>query len=272
MLLQRVLTALVLIPLVFAGVLYLPPPAFAAVLGGVVLLGGHEWARLAGFEGPRAGWLVMAGLAAAMLPGYLLLDGAGWIWVAGAATGWWAWVTASLLAGRAASVVPGSPAGRVLLAPVILLPTWAALVALRATGEDGPWLVLFLLTLIWVADSAAYFVGRRWGRVKLAPAISPGKSREGVYGALAGALLWSVLLILLRPETGPPLGVALLAAAVCLVSVVGDLFESLMKRRAGLKDSGTLLPGHGGVLDRIDSLTAAAPLFLFGLWLLEGAA
>lgn len=125
------------------------------------------------------------------------------------------------------------------------------------------------MILIWTADSFAYFAGRRWGRVKLAPQISPGKTREGVYGALIGSALCGALLHWLRPETGSLSVLVLLSVTIALFSVVGDLFESLLKRQAGLKDSGTLLPGHGGVLDRIDSLTAAAPVFLFGLLLLE---
>ncbi len=129
--------------------------------------------------------------------------------------------------------------------------------------------MLFLLVLIWIADSGAYFAGRRWGRVKLAPAVSPGKTREGVYGALAGAMLCALALAWMRPEIGAALVTIPLCLLTCLVSVAGDLFESLIKRQAGVKDSGTLLPGHGGVLDRIDSLTAAAPVFVFGLMWLE---
>jgi phosphatidate cytidylyltransferase len=125
------------------------------------------------------------------------------------------------------------------------------------------------MSLIWLADSAAFFVGRRWGRHRLAPRVSPGKTWEGVCGALLAVPLVALPLAWLpvrAPATAPQL-LALCACAV-LASVVGDLFESQMKRRAGVKDSGALLPGHGGVLDRIDSLTAAAPLFYLGLNLL----
>jgi phosphatidate cytidylyltransferase len=131
--------------------------------------------------------------------------------------------------------------------------------------------VLFLLLLIWTADIAAYFVGRRLGRVKLAPVVSPGKTREGVYGALAGACLGGLALGWVQ-SLGIP--ATLLAAFVCaitvLLSVVGDLYESLLKRRRGLKDSSNLLPGHGGLLDRIDSVTAAAPAFALGIALMGG--
>jgi phosphatidate cytidylyltransferase len=130
-------------------------------------------------------------------------------------------------------------------------------------------LVLTLLVLIWIADSGAYFAGRRWGRRKLAPVVSPGKTREGVYGALAGGLAWGGLAgWWLGLSAGRAAGLVALCLATVLASVVGDLQESLLKRRRGLKDSGRLLPGHGGVLDRIDSLTAGAPVFAVGLGLL----
>ncbi|MES9871768.1 MAG: phosphatidate cytidylyltransferase, partial [Candidatus Sedimenticola sp. 6PFRAG7] len=157
-----------------------------------------------------------------------------------------------------------------LLGVFVLVPAWAALVMIHGYGEKGPMLLLFSLTLTWVADSGAYFAGRRWGRVKLAPAISPGKTREGVYGALAGSVLWGLLLAWYAPELGPLPILVIFCLLVCVISVIGDLFESLLKRQAGIKDSGNLLPGHGGVLDRIDSMTAVAPVFAFGLLLLGG--
>jgi len=152
---------------------------------------------------------------------------------------------------------------------MVLFPPWFSLLAIHRLPEDGPLLVLFIMVLIWVADTGAYFSGRRFGRVKLAPHISPGKTREGVYGALLGAVLCGLLLYQLRPQTGALALLILFCLLLALVSVVGDLFESLLKRQAGLKDSGQLLPGHGGMLDRIDSLTAAAPVYLLGLLLLR---
>jgi len=134
-----------------------------------------------------------------------------------------------------------------------------------------PGLVLFVLVLIWVADSAAFFVGRRFGRHKLASRVSPGKSWEGVAGGLlAVVLLAAGIAVANQPAIESPLLFVILSFAVAAASVLGDLVESLFKRRAGVKDSGTLIPGHGGVLDRIDSLTAAGPFFAAG-WLLSGA-
>jgi phosphatidate cytidylyltransferase len=151
----------------------------------------------------------------------------------------------------------------------VLLGPWLALVHLHAAAPRGPELVLFLLLLIWTADVAAFFAGRRWGQAKLTPAVSPGKTRVGVYGALLGAALAALALAWwLRLVPALTAAAVAICVATAFVSVVGDLFESLVKRRRGVKDSGRLLPGHGGILDRIDSLTAAAPMFTLGiLWL-----
>ena len=271
MLVQRLITALVLIPLVVAGVLYLPTPTLAMLLGILVLIGGLEWSRLAEIRGNpgRLLFVVAMGLLLWLLalaldsyPGFHLM-------LSAAASVWWGLAAATMAAGRSEWLRRAGKFTKVLLGLLILSAAWACLVALHGSGSDGPQLLLFLLVLIWVADSAAYFAGRRWGRVKLAPEISPGKTREGVYGALAGAALCGLFLAWHRPETGPLPVLVLFCMLIALISVSGDLFESLMKRQAGLKDSGQLLPGHGGMLDRIDSLTAAAPFYLAGLLLLE---
>ena len=153
-----------------------------------------------------------------------------------------------------------------LLGILLLVSAWAALLRLHARPETGPKLVLFLMILIWVADSGAYFAGRKWGTSKLAPAVSPGKTWEGVYGALIACTLFAVASALLLHTTGARITAFV---AVCIVtilfSIVGDLQESLLKRQVGIKDSGRLIPGHGGILDRIDSLIAAGPVFLLGL-------
>ena len=135
----------------------------------------------------------------------------------------------------------------------VLVPAGLAMVRLE------PLVVLLVLVLVWIADSAAYFVGRAWGRHRLAPAISPGKTWEGVAGGLIGAALYAIIIAFF---TDPGAWLALLVTALLLgmASIVGDLFESAMKRQAGVKDSGSLLPGHGGILDRIDSATATLPL------------
>ncbi|MFP4131728.1 MAG: phosphatidate cytidylyltransferase, partial [Thiohalospira sp.] len=146
---------------------------------------------------------------------------------------------------------------------VALIPAWFSLVHLHGT-TDGPWWVLALMFLIWGADTGAYFAGRALGRHRLAPSVSPGKTWEGAIGGLALALLAGTA-VAMAAGLAIPTGFSLVAAVTVAASVVGDLGESLLKRAADRKDSGTLFPGHGGVLDRVDSLLAATPVFVLGL-------
>ena len=269
------LTALVLAPLALAAVLFLPTPWLATLLGLVVALAALEWARLGGLSGRTSSWLLVAyqlGLlwlvdALTARPGPILV-------VLGLCTGWWLGVGSTLALRRAPVGVDARPRPLLLAgAPLLTALAWLAVVRLHAVPDLGPRLVLSLLVLIWVADTAAYFTGSALGRRKLAPMVSPGKTLEGLAGALAGAAIFGLVLAALGLLGRlAPVAAAGLAVGVALFSVAGDLFESYAKRVAGRKDSGDLLPGHGGVLDRIDSLIAAAPVFLLGLLLLEGAA
>ena len=265
MLKTRILTALVLVPAVLAALFLLPPLGFALLLVGVVGWAAHEWARLATFPPPLHAAFVAAtvllalalllfpdrGAAHAYAKGMLVLASAFWIllaplWVF---NGW-----------PTQSRVPMA-----LLGLLVLVATWIALVELRARS---PWLVLAAMAVVWIADTAAYFSGRAFGRRKLAPQVSPGKTWEGVYGAWAAVALYALALVPLataasfRPAVdGVSIALfVLFALLLACVSVVGDLFESLMKRHAGVKDSGAALPGHGGILDRIDALLAAMPV------------
>jgi phosphatidate cytidylyltransferase len=266
-LVQRVATAALLVPLVVGGILLLPSRHFAVLLVVLVVLAGWEWAGLMGLTNTsrRLAYGALVGAAAAgAVP--LTGGGAGLVVLLGAALA--AWLGALLAVARFPHLPEWS--GRLSVAGLagllVLVPPFAALVALHRSGEQG--LVLFLMVLIWVADSAAFFSGRRFGRRRLAPRVSPGKTWEGLAGALAGTLAVAALgAWWLGLE---PAGMGWFAA-LCLVtvlfSVLGDLLESVAKRTRGVKDSGALLPGHGGVLDRIDSLTAAAPVFVLGLLL-----
>ena len=164
----------------------------------------------------------------------------------------------------AAGDTPGARMLKLIAGSLCVIPAWCALGWLHSEALGPRW-TLFALVLIWAADSGAYFVGSKFGKHKLAPAISPGKTWEGVVGGMAAAMLLAVLVLKglgLSWSALPAL--ALLTAITAGISVVGDLFESLMKRHAGLKDSGTIFPGHGGVMDRIDSLLAALPVFVVG--------
>ncbi len=268
MLRQRILTALVLVPLVVGGVLFLETVYLSLALALIVLWGSLEWAKLAGISsrGMRVAYAtaVAAGLWSSAV---LLRQEQHGVWLLVVAAGWWMWVVIQLLRYRPSGESDQGVSVAGLLAGLItLIPPWVALAWLHGRPGDGPAMTLFLLILIWVADSGAYFAGRRWGRVKLAPRISPGKTREGVYGALAGAAVCALAMSMMREfDSLHTLSFVFLCVVTTVFSVVGDLFESLVKRRRGVKDSGAVLPGHGGVLDRIDSLTAAAPVFLLGL-------
>ena len=191
------------------------------------------------------------------------------------ATAFWI-VAAPLWLARKARPSPGTCA---VAGWLVVWPTWYAFVVLR---DASPWLLLAIAALVWVADIAAYFAGRKFGRHKLAPAVSPGKTWEGVAGAMLGVALYGVALDYVAQAHPTPLsgifgfslGVPVIVAMLGLaaLSVVGDLFESWMKRGAGLKDSSSLLPGHGGILDRIDALTSTLPVAAFALSLKLGGA
>jgi phosphatidate cytidylyltransferase len=261
---QRTWTALILGPAVMAAVLWLPVPGFAVFLALVILVGAWEWSGLVGLEAPaaRGGYLVLVGVILGVL--WLVPD---WRpWIIGLGVGWWAIQVVVLTRVRRIDPRPGPDVAAALAGLLVLSAPWGALVELRASAAMGPLLVLFLFLLVWIADSAAYFVGRRWGRAKLAPVLSPGKTRAGVYGALVSAGLGGMLLsFMYSAGIAQILFCALLCTVTVAISIVGDLYESLLKRRRGVKDSGQLLPGHGGMLDRIDSLTAAAPVFTLGI-------
>lgn len=271
-LVKRVLTAGILIPSVIAAVLFLPPIYLALCFAVIALLAGWEWTNLSGISSNSSKVVFILVLAVGLWGTHELLPQA-WImdWFFQISAVWWFAVTFALT--RYTRIEPASPGPdllRIVMGFVVIIPLWASLVVLHGSGEDGPLTVLFLLILIWVADSGAYFAGRRWGKRKLAPVISPGKTWEGIYGAVGGALICGILLAWYRSDVEGALWLVPVCVLTVLMSVVGDLFESLLKRRVAMKDSGNLLPGHGGVLDRIDSLTAAAPIFLLGLQFTTG--
>lgn len=261
MLRHRVLTAAVLAPLFVLGVLKLPGLYFAVLLGLVVMAGAWEWSGLSGYHGitPRAGAVAVTCL---LLPMVLYYRGplAEPLFLVACAA--WLLVALGLFHRRRRGPMRWPRPAIWLSGAWVLVPAWLAISVLQ---DVEPAAVLMLFVLIWTADVGAYFAGRRWGRRKLAPAISPGKTVEGVLGGAAAtvpvaagfAVYWS-----LAPSAS--LGLIGLSVFVVLVSIAGDLFESNWKRLVSLKDSGSWLPGHGGVLDRIDSMTAAAPFFALG--------
>lgn len=265
MLKQRIITALIMLPVALGGFFLLQGGWFALFIGLVVCAGAWEWARLAGFEAQplRLGYAGVVALLLAAL--YQLPSLAGP--VLALAVLWWLAAIALVLAYPASSRAWQALPVRLAIGLLILLPAWQGLLLLKQWPQ-GNSLILAVMLLVWTADVGAYFSGRRFGRRKLAVQVSPGKSWEGLYGGLAGSLLLTLLVGLYRDWDARDLMMALLGAAlVVLISVVGDLTESMFKRQSGIKDSSNLLPGHGGVLDRIDSLTAAVPMFAVLLWL-----
>jgi phosphatidate cytidylyltransferase len=265
MLKQRIITALVLLPIALGGFFLLDGAAFALFIGAVVVLGSWEWARLAGFA-TQPLRIAYAALVAALLYG-LYLTPALAPWLLAAALLWWVLATLLVLGYPASSRYWGGLPGKLLIGLLILLPAWQGLVLLKQWPQANG-LIIAVMVLVWGADIGAYFAGKTFGKRKLAPSVSPGKSWEGLYGGLAASLLITLAVGLQQGWSAGGLLLALAGAAlVVLLSVVGDLTESMFKRQSGIKDSSNLLPGHGGVLDRIDSLTAAIPLFAALLWL-----
>lgn len=257
MLRQRIITALALGALALIVIFLLPHTAFMGVLALLVVAGAWEWSVFPGFTGypARLAYVAVVALGVAAT-WYLAAGGMRLDSLLYAAVAWWVVALAWLL------IVPSTvnAFSAAVAGMFVLVPAWWALVRLHA---HGPAVMLFLLLLVVAADVGAYFAGRQFGRNKLAPRVSPGKTWEGVLGGLLGAALIALVGVAWFGVPAVPF-VALCIVAV-LASIVGDLTESLFKRHAGVKDSGTLLPGHGGVLDRVDSVTAAAPVFLLGL-------
>jgi phosphatidate cytidylyltransferase len=262
MLAARIFTAVIFATAITGALLFAPSPVTAAVLAILWLAGVWEWGGFAKLQPVgRAGYTVVFAVAMAVASPWF--DDQVHLALLAAALVWW--IFALVLVVRYPRSF--SPTFVVLAGIVVLLPSWALLVRLHGEGVLGAELAFTLLLIVWAADVGAYVFGRLLGRTKLAPAVSPGKTWEGVTGGLLTAGLaagvaasWLHL---------PPSRLVVLGVATALISVLGDLTQSMFKRNVGLKDSGKLLPGHGGVLDRIDSLTAAVPVFIVGLWALN---
>jgi phosphatidate cytidylyltransferase len=268
----RVLAALVMGPLAIAAVLFLPTPWMATLSALIFLVGLWEWLKLAEIDDTIArgvllvtNLLLMVALVWASSTGrggslvlFQIMSVIGVVW----------WLLAMLWLRHYNFASDHDTHARVFklaAATLSIVPAWCALALIHAERPNGHYWLLLALAIVWAADSGAYFAGRKFGRTKLSPRISPNKTIEGLIGGVIAGML---VALVAAPFIGTPMSqlplVALVAAWTILFSVVGDLFESLLKRHVGAKDSGQLIPGHGGVLDRIDSVLAALPAFAFG--------
>ena len=269
MLKTRLITAFVMLAVFLGALFWLPPRAWAVFAGVLVIPAAWEWGKLIKLRPTTCGlYVVLVAVACATLFGWeqagnrtsraevqiavYICASLFWmlvvpLWL------WRSWLPRARWLGAVTGIV-------------VLVPTWLALVELR---NLGPGLLLMLMSVAWISDSAAYFAGRRFGRRKLAPSISPGKTWEGVAGAVLAVSAYAVLWNYAWPHHFPPafasirfdfVAMLLFLWLLTAIGIYGDLFESALKRQAGVKDSGVLLPGHGGVLDRIDAITAVLPV------------
>lgn len=270
MLKSRVITAIVMLVLFLSALFFLPPLAWSVLVLAMVLQGASEWSRMSELtpKGAKLYW----GATFILMVGILVLDANSTheqqttthlIAYLLSAVLWLIVVPPWLMMGWKVK----QPLLMALIGWMLLIPTGLAMIDLRE-AVPAPWMLLGVMGLVWVADSAAYFAGRKFGKTKLAPSISPGKTWEGVAGAIAGVTVYIGLIWMFRPEfTNLQMLPALMLTAWwwVVLAVIGDLFESAIKRQAGIKDSGALLPGHGGLLDRIDALTSTLPLAALAL-------
>ncbi|WP_027147032.1 phosphatidate cytidylyltransferase [Methylobacter marinus] len=285
MLLQRIITASILAPLVILAVFQLSSTYFSLVFGLIILVAAWEWGNLAGISSPVKRSLLLLALVLPMLGVHFwtqLLE------IVAQAFDWpdvrdysgaldWLVIIPVLFWILVMILIRNTPSGllklelktryKALIGWFVLLSAWMFFSRLRAFYDVE--MAFYFLILIWAADIVAYFVGKKYGQTQLAPEISPGKTLAGMYGALIAGLVCAVALSLIY---GFDLMIAsdfvLLSVLTVLLSIYGDLFFSLVKRQRGVKDSGSILPGHGGILDRIDSLIAAAPFFYAGIFLI----
>ena len=282
MLKTRVITALVMLAVLYMATVWTSPFQFAVFVSLVLLVGVLEWTGLMGLKSiaMKSGYLglfvaVMVFIAAnsglsprstsLSYPLVTAITGLGLLF----------WILAFWLIRHFPENTAqwASTARTAIMGLFTLIPTWIALIQLKYLVPNGA-LVFTLIALVSIADIGAYFTGRAWGRAKLAPKLSPGKSWEGFWGGMASCLLLALALVwplnryIVAIDAIHIVAFLMLAMVTAVFSVLGDLFESMLKRSQGLKDSGKSLPGHGGVLDRIDSLTAAAPVFVFFLLIL----
>ncbi|WP_101756613.1 phosphatidate cytidylyltransferase [Oceanicoccus sp. KOV_DT_Chl] len=274
MLKQRVITAVIMMLLIGLGIVFLPLLGLAIMFAALVLVAAWEWSALAGLSSKYSRLAYTAVTLVLMLAAaeYSQILTAQMHWervrdILGLGCLWWAIALLWVKSYPASAVIWRTNAMRFLMGFLTLVPAWIALVYLRSHSQ-GVMLLFIMIALVASADIGAYFAGKTWGNAKLAPDVSPGKSWAGFWGGMVATTSLAVLLSWWFGGAKYPLfAVAVVALVTGLASVLGDLLESMLKREEGIKDSGSILPGHGGMMDRLDSMTAAAPVFALCLLL-----
>ncbi|MFT6154644.1 MAG: phosphatidate cytidylyltransferase [Bermanella sp.] len=269
---QRLITALILAPIMIGGIFFLPFPQFMVFIAAIVALGAWEWANLSGLKNQvaRIGY---AGVVVAIIYGLHYFGVEQDPDILYGAFAWWLLAFVLVKTHPKLLGIWGSQAVRLLIGIVILVPMWVGFVQLNSyPGGLNTYFILYVMLLIWGADVGAYFAGRTFGKNKLAPKVSPGKSWEGVYGGFVvtsliavGGGFWLQQKIVQTFDAEQWITLFVITLIVTAASVLGDLVESMVKRHRGVKDSSHLLPGHGGIMDRIDSMTSAIPIFALAL-------
>lgn len=272
MLKQRVITAIILTAVFLTALFYLSLAHFTLFIGAVVLIGAWEWANLSSCAAlwQRSAYVIAIALILMLVCwaiGFCTVEQQGFNLpvvktLLIIAVGWWALALLLVQGYPSSAILWGHPALRLIMGVLVLVPTWLALVYVRFQPQ-GAWLVVMIAGIVAAADTGGYFTGRKFGKHKLAPSVSPGKTLEGFAGGFISNILLAALVAYLSNSNFWLLLAVVLPTS--LFSVLGDLLESMVKRHAGVKDSGVILPGHGGILDRVDSITAAAPVFALAL-------
>ncbi len=266
MLKQRIITAAILIPIVIAVIFLLETVWFSAMFAMFVAIGAWEWAGLCKLSDK---YRYLYSIFTLLILSALYMADESRLYnsiILGGVIFWLVAVVLIISYQQQRNLLSKSPLVLLIVGLLLLVPMWASLTILKSIPENGATLIMFLMLLIWGADTAAYFSGKKWGKRRLASQVSPGKTWEGSLGGIVAGIVIGVAYAIVSNKILDN-GIALVGLAIMTVaiSIIGDLMESMVKREAGIKDSGSILPGHGGVMDRIDSLTAAGPVFVFGI-------
>ena len=266
MLMHRILTAIPLAILVVWAILYQSTDVLMGAFLVITFIAGWEWAQLAGIKALALRVLLASVLVVTVYLGYKYILHTVWLhYLLILTVSWWCVVMLYMSSRSPKPASEAFSAFKVLIAFITIVPPMLALLRVHELPQ-GPYWMLYMMMLVWVADIGAYFSGRRFGKVKLAPHLSPGKTREGLYGALILTSFYSLgAAYFFELNFQQALWLWVITLLATIISVAGDLFISLLKRERGVKDTGAILPGHGGVLDRIDSLTSSAPFILIML-------